>query len=524
MLAAPSVPLAPLEGVGTMRCDGHGLMQAPFVLRALELLRENPVEGVVVTRPFMETPDSRRYIKHLEYLQGKEHRVLAVLGYYVAEVGKVRTEDGRLMSLPPIGRYSAVYKTKSDARAIFNFQFLNSIGCTIGIKAHIAGGGRFIDRLRAHEPATGRWVILHADVKNAYYGIPAGDKLSQASCVRVGNKILRAMVLCMGWAHSCGICQALTWGVIGARSKKQVDLGFPQEWGPEMPAVVELDGGGWIVVVIDSIFMMLPEREATEHQAAEWRRLQEDPATCKHPTYAEVWLQRLRTNFSTVRWSLKYATLEQETATVAFGGVRLVAQRGKLQWGLEEETLLAWKAIAKEDLLNSPRSFFRLVGFLRFAGAILGWPKYVLGRLTKIQSEMGQISNWDDESVADANIRMACEMILSIEEGLLQDRFSHLAKRKAGNPFFAAVDATQKMWAVFKMSEGRYVDVRYGEFGSTTPIDEGESFAMMQGILWALEEDAAAAYMGNDNQIVGYDYEAGYARRRKDKEGRCRCN
>jgi len=502
MPAPPSVPLAPLEGVGTMRRDGHGFLSAPFVRRAFELLEEDPLPADVELRSFKESPDSSRYAAHLVYLQEPSHKVLQIYGFWDEKEGKVRAEDGRFLPLPPMGRYSAVYKGESEARAIFNFKYLNGICVTKGLKTRIAGGARFVARLRSHDPREGKWVILHADIKNAYYGIPVGERLMCASCVRMGPKILKSGVLCMGWNESCGICQALTWGVIGYKSRKQQDLGFPQHWedSDEIPAVVDLINGGWVVVVIDSIFMMLPQRTMPA-----WGKEQE-------MSFGAAWLQRIKTNFEHVRWKLKYATLENEVAEVVYGGVKVVSEVDMVKWGLDDNTLAVWKVLASSPLLNSPRTFFQLVGFLRFVASVLAWPRYILGRLTKVQSQMGLVSEWDAEVVAPEYVARACDMILKIENGLLIDRRSHYVKRLRGYTFFAAVDATEYRWNVFLMIDGKVADMRFGEFSVQTSIDEAESFAMKAAIVWALHSDAACAVIANDNQVVGYDYNAGYAR------------
>jgi len=81
-LAPPSVPLAPLEGIGTLRVDEEGFFKAPFVRIALELLQQCPLLQDVFLPKFEATVDSVRYSQHIKYMLEKEHQVLGVLGWY----------------------------------------------------------------------------------------------------------------------------------------------------------------------------------------------------------------------------------------------------------------------------------------------------------------------------------------------------------------------------------------------------------------------------------------------------------
>lgn len=499
-LAPPSVDLAPLEGIGTLRTDEESFFRAPFVHAALDLLKKCPLPEGVVLPKFHETVDSVRYARHVDYMLEKEHQVLGVLGWYDEKSGMVTTEDGRRIPLPPIGIYSAVFKDSHWARAIFNLGVLNEAGLEVELRVRILGVARFIARLRTHDPGEKKWVMLHADVKNAYYGIPVGKKLSECCCIRVGKKILKAKVLCMGWTNSCAICQALTWGTILRRKKGAEDLGVP-EWlyeAKEVPDIVEFSDGGWAVVIIDSIFMMLPEERA------------------------ELWKVRLEENFEHVRWKLKYLTRELESAVVTFGGVKIFAEPGKLSWGLDTETLSAWQAVARAELRPTPRAFFRPLGFLRFAGSILGWPSYRLGRLTKYQSDLGKVEQWDDEYVPIEALAEAKRLILEIDPDTRSDRNSHVRKRRRGEVMFLAVDATPTRWAVYRLSDSEKMpaqdDIRCGVFKKKMLIDDAECFALSKAVLWGYAEDAAVSVIANDNQVVGYSYKKGFAKGRKDGE------
>jgi len=147
-LAPPTIQLAPLEGIGTLRTDLSGFEDAPYVRAALELLRRDPLPPGTAPPSFESTRDSARYGRHLDYLVQKEHKVLEILGFYNRETRKVKTQHGDVIELPPIGVYSAVFKESTVARAIFNLAELNEMGLGSNLKVSICGGATYIARLR----------------------------------------------------------------------------------------------------------------------------------------------------------------------------------------------------------------------------------------------------------------------------------------------------------------------------------------------------------------------------------------
>ena len=192
------------------------------------------------------------------------------------------------------------------------------------------------------------------------------------------------------------------------KTKAESGLGVPQSVAEatEVPDIIELEGGGWVILVLDSIFMVIPKR-------------------C-----GEDWRERIERNFQHVRWKLKYVTLEEERAKVQFGGLSIETEVGKMSWGLQEETAIAWQAASRADMRATPRSYFSLVSFLRFAASVLGWPSYRMGRLTKVQSDLGKVTQWDQEIVPLEAMAEAKRLIQ--ESTLLQGWIASTQTRRDG--------------------------------------------------------------------------------------------
>ena len=120
------------------------------------------------------------------------------------------------------------------------------------------------------------------------------------------------------------------------------------------------------------------------------------------------------------------------------------------------------------------------------------------------------------------------------EQGEERHRRSHVMKRKRYSPFYFAVDATPERWAVYEITANGIPLLWKAEYfgghfdtqntwipeliGSTStgpetwPIDEAESFAMMQGIKLGHSRGAPLLVCANDNQGVGWNYNNGYSR------------
>ena len=57
---------------------------------------------------------------------------------------------------------------------------------------------------------------------------------------------------------------------------------------------------------------------------------------------------------------------------------------------------MSWKERVTRPLASTPRTLYKLVGYLRFVYGILDFYERHLGRWSKLQSKMGNdIKNWD---------------------------------------------------------------------------------------------------------------------------------
>ena len=494
-LAPPAFPLAGIHNVGGFRAwdkDGKRTVAAiPFVDMALEVLEEDPLEPGVEAelRTVAESPDSGAYAAHLKYL--KKIGVLAMYGVHDPKTGAVTTKDGVEMPRPVIARYTAVYKDKKGARAIFNCRYLNPKCTKKSVPFSLLGSRALVEALRRLEWRRLDLRIVHCDVLNCYYQYSSGLKGRRCMCVKVGNLIYMCLVMMMGWWKSCGIAQGLVWGTILMRMEGEPSLGIPEEVYnmKEAPGFIELEGGGLIVLVYDSVLLIAPRELA--HQ----------------------WRARLERNFDLANVKLKYLIEEPLGSTMAYTGIQLRTSEDGSFWSLEPTTVETWNMIVRQPLVNSPLTLFRLLGMLRFAAPILGWQEYRLGRLTKEQSRLGMVEKWNDPCVNEEIIRAACRMIQALVGGEESHPKSHYVKRK-GDVLFVAVDATPFRWAMWPMKDGKVIksECKEKDFVKEESIDVAEAYVVAKAIAYGQLKGAGILVVGNDNQPVGYGYLKGYAR------------
>lgn len=479
--ACPNSKLCPLKNVGGVILDGTGLADTAYVRLALALLIEDPLRGdvCVMMRKLEETPDSGRFWKHLKYLVSTD--VLWKDVHNEAACG---------------GTYSAVYKDALFARAIFNLRYLNQFCNDKEVIFKLLGAAQLIAKLRAIDFSKGAYRIVHADVTNMYYQLRIGPLLSRCCGIRIGKDWFLPSVLPMGWKKACGIAQALMWGVILYCEAGEDRLGVPESalGGEAAPSHIDLDDGGMIVLVYDSVLII-----TSVDRAAKWH-------------------ERLRINCDRVNMVLKYLIQEELEAELAYCGVGIKTTRAGLFWRLEESAVAIWKSMATQKLLHTPRTFFKFVGFLRFAGPVLNWTAHRLGEATKMQSKMGFI-NWkagegDIENVDEASISLLRSLVLSIENEW-HHRKSHLPRKRAVvEVAFIAVDATPLRWAMWPMVNGKVVasECEEGSFESPTTIDVAEAWCLHKGTVYARSIQATVWVFANDNQGVGRSYTHGFSR------------
>ena len=518
--ALPTVPLAKLSNVAKMRCEQALLADIPFVWRALRTLRESPVPPGT---PFLDvygTPDAKRYFGHISYLMGVGQLVIETT---IPEEG---TEEGKAF-VPwfQIGRYSAVHKTPLEARTIFDEQTTNAFMVDLGVPFELLGAQGLIQKLRGIDFAKGQYRLLHGDGKNMYHQYPVERALGLHCCIRVGTLILRPTNLVMGLRSACGTSQGLCWGIILRLLEDDDLLGVPPttHCTSVAPGHIDLDDGGFIVVVYDSILVV-----AKTDRAA-------------------LWEKRLLRNFYDCNCELKFLKLEEQTATVTFAGVTMESSLRGLAWHLEPDTLKLWQSGVNRELKASPRTLFCLLGFVRFAAGILSWSRRRLAEPTKVQSMLGKIEQWDVEIPAQLrNTIAALKMLIQGIDNTPRHRLSHVLAARCpiarGNRldhdiFFATVDATPQRWAVWPMKDGVVVTAwkREGFFAKalgtaktmeavpdgtisrpaiTLDIDEAEGLTLLEGIKLAIivAPNSKLRVFGNDNTDVGWSFAKGYSK------------
>ena len=517
--ALPTVPLAKLTNVAKMRCEESLLADIPFVWRALRVLRESPVPPGT---PFLDvygTPDATRYIAHITYLLEVGQLEWEVT---IPEAGTEAAK--RFIPYFQVGRYSAVHKTPLEARTIFDEETTNGQMVDMGVAFDLLGAGGLIQKLRRLDYAAGGFRILHADGKNMYHQYPVERAHGLHCCIRVGRTILRPRNLVMGLRSACGASQGLCWGVI-LRIKDDDDmLGVSPtvHCSTVAPGYIDLDDGGFIVVVYDSILIVA------------------------RMVRAALWEKRLKRNFFDCNCELKFLKLENQTATVTYAGVTMEASHEGIKWHLEPECLDTWQQGIDRELISSPRTLFCLLGFARFAAGILGWSRRKLAEPTKMQSVLGKVEIWDRELEHLKSTINALKVLIKNIDNTPRHRMSHvLAARGRVLPrrerdydiFFATVDATPTHWAVWPMREGAAIPewkregffakrcdgtatmeaVQHGTSGRpamTLDIDDAEGLTLLEGIKLAIAvaPGTLLRVFGNDNTDVGWSFAKGYSK------------
>ena len=507
-LARPNVPLAKLEKVGHMVKDFSLFASTMYIDAAFRVLDECPLQENVVRRSFLESPDSWRYAEHLKELH--EAKVLGVYGTYNHMLQVIVGARGEELPLPLFANYSAVYKDAEEARAIFNMRYSNSLMRPDTIKFSLLGSRAIVEKLRGMDFERYNYRILHYDLKNAFYLLGVSEEVGNCCCVRLGDLVYRIRVCPMGWSRSCGAMQAITNSCILFKKPEEESLGVNAQelTRSDVPGFMPLSDGGGIFTVYDSCMHICEEKTA-----AKWR-------------------DRVKRNFGDAGLALKYLTLEELNACPAFCGIQMQTDRNGLKWSVEAKSVSTWKAIVAQVLVPSPRTLFRTCGYLRFAGPIMGWSECRLGRLTKAQSELGLVTDWDEPKLKSGVLDHACKLINSVDEKATQHRKSHILKRGRTPPFYFAVDATPKCWTVYDMTGGVPTLLVTHHFGGDYnndgkwvpivghkstgpdewPIDEAESFALLQGILIGHARGASLLICANDNQVAGWNYTNGYSK------------
>ena len=161
----------------------------------------------------------------------------------------------------------------------------------------------------------------------------------------------------MGFKKHCGNSQALVWGSLLR----------------QMPEDFALEGDGKLGVP-DSVFSLKFHRAGRR-----WFIVLVYDSILIATTQPTAWEKRIRRNFGNEEGTnlhLKYLTVEETVAVFGYCGLE-IAQNGQgARWRADPEGVKTWKeSVLRPMMMSTPRSVFRLLGFLRFVAPILNWPR-----------------------------------------------------------------------------------------------------------------------------------------------------
>jgi len=464
----------------------------PFVKQAHTLLDEDPIDQ--------------------QKLEDKERQEPAKLrssdrwSYHLEQLTKVRlleddpNDEG--MAHLIAGRYTAVWKDVDPpppiARAIMDMRRLNALCTDSEVPFELLGSKQIADLFKNIDP-TKHWGVVHADVSNAYYQMGTGPNLQKRMLLLWGSKYVHCPALVMGYKKSCGIAQGLCGGLLLLTRPGDVDLGIPEEYYSReiAPGCIHLNNGGFIIIIYDSILVVCPKKDQ------------------------QSWHDRIKRNFETIgNLLLKYCKIAPSDSIVSYCGIEIRVGPNKFQWRVAEATLNTWHKLRHLSVRSTPRTLFKIVGFLRFALDVQGTPRRVLGRISKAQSRLGLVKNWDAEVVNSLDIKRAWSLL----DDLLarrksgrdwQHRKSHIPSGMSqGVVTYAvvAVDATPYRFAAAVLEENGIVSKSIeGAFGEFTDIAHAECTAAMKGLELVSDIEAQVIVQCNDHKAVGRGFWKGYS-------------
>ena len=488
MRVGDNVPLTELVNVGGMRIFPHkdpAKDRVKWIGRtaagrlALTFLDGSPFAEEPPPRLWEDWPDSSFHRKHVGYLQN------------VKIVVPADVDD-----VTGVARYSAVLKDidPPGARAIFDLRWTNEWSAVMEAYFTLLGVGAFIDVLRGMGDISARgFGILHGDVRNCYYQIPIGLRLSLACCLRLGGAAFRPTVVPMGFGKACFSAQALMWEML-LHEGPEGDLGIPADIKElnTVPGHIMLRDGGVVVLVYDSILVIASQ------------------------PVIDGFEKRIKRNTTELNCIMKYLKVEGAVADFVFCGLRLMRDRNGLSWTLPAAKVKEWKLIVSQPRLKcTPQSIFGLAGMLRFAAPIMGWDPQRMGRVSKLQSTLGKVTDWkkpcDGKAFSDG-LQYMKNMIMDLPEddSRKQHCRSHVPKRTKQGPLFFAVDATLTHWSVCLLHQGAVIWEEQGKFAEVTRIGVQESLVLAKAVEIAKTRGALHVVVATDNTEAGRGFYNGH--------------
>lgn len=501
--AHPDSQIGTFKNVGGMKRDADVWPDFPFLRTAFEILDEDPVDYRKLEEPpVAKLQNSVKWSVHLRQLWH------VLIGGFVVDVDpRCPTDQQREHYEKELGicsricaKYTSVWKDVDGptpiARVIFDLRRLNAVCTEKNVPFTILGAPQMIKEMRDVPTERGMFTIVHADLVNFYYQIGVGADLGRRMVLLWGDKYVQSLVLCMGFSKACGVAMAICMALLLRHEEGDVDLGIPTELhsSDSAPGCVRLKNGGVIFLVYDSIMIICPKKDAMP------------------------WYHKLQSNFGRAGLQFKYCKVAAPGEIVNYCGMEARSDREGIKWRVAATSLSTWKILRRATLRRSPRTLFKVTGYLRFALAVTGEPRWRLGRVSKAQSRLGKVTEWDDLVVTEEELNLAWGLFdeLVAEWDTKQGwkhRRSHVPVATGSLFVVVAVDATELTWAVNVLTNEGVVDnlSEQGVFRHKRPIAEAEAFGGVKGLQVAQSQPAPVVILCNDNRGIGRGFWKGYS-------------
>lgn len=349
-------------------------------------------------------------------------------------------------------------------------------------------------RLRA-----GRVYLVSADYSNFYYQIRLPAYLQACMVLRAAGEVWTLLVLPMGFGLACHAAQSLTLAVVAFRFPHENSLHFPQKLACEgIPGCVELDSGrGLLFVIYDSILLAVDSAQL----AAQWRA-------------------RIERNSKHFNIILKYAYVSAEGQVLNYAGVDFVTDREKLQFRIAESTFDAWQESTHFPMPATPRTLWRLLGFLRRAAEIQLRPARSLRPLAVVQAKLAREHlidvPWDEVLLQEETLQLGVSFVLELRNPWLNAASSHMVGVE--RVFYVVVDATLKHVGLCRLEVEQASEIRGSRRTLLYPVEViavGEAFAISWGLSCLNGEVMLTprdlVFLAQDNTVAGSVYAKGYS-------------
>jgi len=499
--AHPESKIGTFKNVGGMNRKATIWPDFPFLRVAFEILDEDPVDYEKLKEPpVAKLQNSVRWSNHLRQLLN------VLIEDFEAEVSEGSAEEQAMQRKEQLdlcaricAKYTSVWKDVEPpppiARVIFDLRRLNAVCTSKNVPFTVLCAPQMIVEMRYIPTETGMFTIVHADLVNFYYQLGVGKALRRRMVLLWGDRYVQSRVLCMGFAKACGVAMAVCMALLLRQEEGEVDLGIPLELhaSNSAPGCVRLKNGGVMFLVYDSIMIICPKKDA------------------------KPWFERLQANFGQAGLQFKYCKIAEPGEIVNYCGMEAKSDREGLKWRVAATSLGTWKILRRAVLRRSPRTLFKVTGYLRFALAVQGEPRWRLGRVSKAQSRLGKVTKWDEICVTEEELVLAWslfdELVAEWEtERGWKHRRSHIPATKEDLFLVVAVDATERTWAVNVLTSDGVVEglSQQGAF-RRKPIAEAEAFGAEKGLKVASTQAAPVVVLCNDNRGIGRGFWKGYS-------------